>query len=388
MGLSKTIECFSLKTFNKEVAIEMEDFGSLSMDEIMIRFPILFQAILKELDNKSLRKCRKVNKDWQEFIGNERFVLFRKIQKYHSSMEEFYEQWKKVTQNASKETIRELSVAVYKFFEGPPIRYYMDEPIKKRNEEQWSPLHITAGQGHLELSRYIIDKTGDKNPKNSKGATAFQLAAQEGQLEICKVFIQNLEDKNPTGYDDWTTLHFAAVYGHLEVCRLINENIDNGATVTTLTQSSTPVDCAAMGGHLEVFKLFTQTLENKNQAANADNWTPLHQAASGGHIDLCRYILDSGADKRPIGHGAFLGYASTPLEAAASEGRLRTCKLFIDESADLIKFVKAIYSTLNRRVYICAGLLTGFVFVMFIELPFLFLLTWISENIRRSREIA
>ena len=354
----------------------MEDFGLSSISEIMNRFPVLYQAILKELDNKSLRKCRKVNKEWQNFIDNERFVLFRKIQKYHSSMEEFYEQWKKVTQNASKETLRELSLAVYKFFQGPPFRYYDNELVKKRNEEQWSPLHITVEQGNLELSTYVIDVTGDKNPKNSKGMAAFQLAAQFGKLEICKVFIQNLEDKNPTGYDDWTTLHFAAVAGHLEVCRLINENIDDGATVTTLTQWSTPVDCAAMGGHLEVFKLLTRTLENKNQVANANNWTPLHVAAARGHRDLCRYILDSGADKRPLGHGVdwSLGHAGTPLAAAAAKGQFRTCKLFIDEQADLTQFVKAIFCTRNKGIFICAIFLFCFVFLMFTEVPILLLL--------------
>ena len=95
----------------------MEDFESPYIDEIMIRFPFLFQGILNELDNKSLTKCRKVNKEWQIFIDNERFVLFRKLQKYHKNMKEFLDQWKKVTQNASKETIGELSVAVHKFFE-------------------------------------------------------------------------------------------------------------------------------------------------------------------------------------------------------------------------------------------------------------------------------
>ena len=98
----------------------MEDFKSPYIDEIMIRFPILFQGILNELDNKSLTKCRKINKEWQTFIDNERFFLFRKLQKYHSNMEEFFEQWKKVTQNASKETIKELSAAVHEFFEDKP----------------------------------------------------------------------------------------------------------------------------------------------------------------------------------------------------------------------------------------------------------------------------
>ena len=86
----------------------------------------------------------------------------------------------------------------------------------------------------------------------------------------------------------------------------MNESIEDGATVEN--DGWTPVDSAAKIGDLEVFKLLTETLENKNQAANANNWTPLHQAAFGGHLELCRYIVDSGAEKRPIGRGVHLGY--------------------------------------------------------------------------------
>ena len=358
----------------------MKDFELSSMDEIMIRFPVLFQGILKELDNKSLTKCRKIDKKWQNFIDNERFFLFRKLQKYHSNMEEFFEQWKKATQGASIETIGELSVAVLKFFED--TTYWQDTSTyfcfylstRKKKDEQWSPLHITAEQGHLELSKYIIEKTGDKNPKNRKGDTALQMSAEKGQLEVSKLIIENLEDKNPRGYEGWTALHFAANNGHLEVCRLINDSIDDGATVTCLINNFTPVDCAAVGGHLEVFKLLAETLENKNQAVNANNWTPLHSAASGGHLELCRYIVDSGADKRPIGNGYFLRYAGTPLAAAAGEGHLKTCKFFIEEWRDLIQFLKGIVFTKNIRVIIYAAVLFVILFSMFITIPFFVLL--------------
>ena len=136
----------------------MKDLESPFIDEIIIRFPILFQGILNELDNKSLAKCRKINKNCQNFIDNERFVLFRKLQKYHNNMEEFFEQWKKVTQNASKETIRDLSVTVYKFFEDTPIYCSLGSPRKQirkinKKEDQWSPLHVTE-EGNLELSKY------------------------------------------------------------------------------------------------------------------------------------------------------------------------------------------------------------------------------------------
>ena len=220
-----------------------------------------------------------------------------------------------------------------------------------------------------------------KNPKNSKGDTALQMAARRGQLEVSKLIIENLEDKNPVGYDGWTALHFAAVEGHLEVCKLINENIEDGATVVNsirIHSGQSPVDVAANEDHLEVFKLLTETLENKNQTPYAHNWTPLHRAASRGYLELCRYIIDSGADKRPIGNSNirgsnYLGY--TPLAIAAAEGHLSTCKLFIDEWADLILFSKGILFTKNWTVKIYTVLFCAILFEIFILLPFAILYT-------------
>ena len=344
----------------------MEDFESPYIDEIMIRFPILFQVILNELDNKSLTKCRKVNKEWQIFIDNERFVLFRKLQKYHENMKEFVDQWKKVTRNASKETIGELSVAVNKFFEVKPACYSFHGHKRKRKEEQWSPLHITAEQGHLELSKYVIEKTGDTNSINKEGYSAFQMAAEKGQLEVCKLIMESLEDKNPRGYQGWSALHFAAINGHLEVCKLINERVEDGVNVEN--GGWTPLHCAVE--HLDVYKMFVGTLENKNHTANGNTWTPLHQAAASGHFDVCKFIIDSGADKKPIGRGPYYsrwnGY--TPLNIAAAECHPRTCKLFIDEWADLIQVLKGFLYTKNRKVSIFVALLFLMIYFLVIYL--------------------
>ena len=344
----------------------MQDFESPYFDEIMIRFPILFQGILNELDNKSLAKCRKVNKEWQIFIDNEKFVSIRKLQKYHRNMEEFSEHWKKVTRNASKEIIGELSVAVHKFFEVELACNSFTGDKRKRKEEQWSPLHITAEQGHLELSKYVIEKTGDTNSINKKAYSAFQMAAEKGQLEVCKLIIESLEDKNPRGYQGWSALHFAAINGHLEVCKHINESIEDGVDVEN--GGCTPLHCAVE--HLDVYKMFVGTLENKNHTANGNTWTPLHQAAALGRFDVCRFIIESGADKKPIGRGPYYsrwnGY--TPLNVAAAEGHPRTCKLFIDEWADLIEVVKGMLYTKNRKVSICVVLLLLMIYFLVLYL--------------------
>ena len=84
---------------------------------------------------------------------------------------------------------------------------------------------------------------------------------------------------------------------------------------------------------------------------------------------VCRYIIDSGADKNPIGQG--LGYTGlpgyTPLSIAAAEGHPRTCKLFIDEWADLKQVLKGIMYTNNIKVVTFVSLLFAMFFVFPVE---------------------
>ena len=94
-------------------------------------------------------------------------------------------------------------------------------------------------------------------------------------------------------------------------------------------------------------------------------------------MELCRYIVDSGAETRPIGHGIHLGYTRwagyTPLNIAAAEGNLRTCKVFIDEWGDLIQVLKGIWYTKNQNVFI--GLISMFYFI-FIVIAFLLVIVF------------
>ena len=60
----------------------------LWIDTILLRFPSIAQDIFKELDNKSLIKCRKLSVPVQNFIDNEKFIWIRRMQKYRVSHSE------------------------------------------------------------------------------------------------------------------------------------------------------------------------------------------------------------------------------------------------------------------------------------------------------------
>ena len=228
------------------IGINMTNVDTPKIDIVLSRFPCIAQDIFKELDNKSLIKCRKLNVPVQNFIDNEKFIWIRRMQKYSGSMEEFYEQWKLVIRKTPVEVVKKLSKTVLKFFADNISR------IKR----QYAPLHIAASEGLLDLSIFIIRKTGDKNPTNSGGTTPLHMAALKGHTEVCRQLFEIIDKKNPVDKNGYSPLIYAA-----------------------------------WKGHLEVYQLIAQSLKDKNPTENK-SITPLHLASGNGQIEVCKFIME------------------------------------------------------------------------------------------------
>jgi ankyrin repeat protein len=95
--------------------------------------------------------------------------------------------------------------------------------------------------------------------------------------------------------DGFTALHLAAFFGKAEAARLL---LEHGARVDAYT---------------------------RNPLANQ----PLHAAAAGKHVEVCRILLAAGADVNATQHGGF-----TPLHEAAQHGDVEMSELFLSAEAD------------------------------------------------------
>jgi ankyrin repeat protein len=86
-----------------------------------------------------------------------------------------------------------------------------------------------------------------------------------------------------------------------------------------------PLMLAALKGYLEV----CQKLVARDADVNKTGWTPLHYAATGGHVDIVRLLLE---------HHAYLDAespnGSTPLMMGAMYGNAQTVKVLLDAGAD------------------------------------------------------
>jgi uncharacterized protein len=82
---------------------------------------------------------------------------------------------------------------------------------------------------------------------------------------------------------------------------------------------------AALKGHLA----WAQRLVAKGAAVNRDGWAPLHYAASGGGVDVVRWLLEQGARI-----DAPSPNRSTPLMMAARYGASESVDLLLARGAD------------------------------------------------------
>ena len=396
---------FGKKKSAEDVVIIMANFDIPTIDAILSRFPAIADDIFKELNSKSMVKCRKVSVQWQNFIDNQKFIWIRKMKKYSENMEQFYEQWKLVIRNTPTDHVKEISKLVEQFFDD-----VLEKDDISGRKSQWTPLHVTAFQGHLELSRYIIQKTGyknptgsngitplhfaaynghtevcqhivelvdDKNPTDNEGHSPLTIAAMKGHLEIYQLIAELLEDKNPSNYDGRSSLYLAAVRGHLELCKYIMDNLldKNPPAVGGIGVGMTPYHYAAADGQLEVCKLFLETLTDKNPYNTQQDYTPLHLAALFGRLEVCKLISESIEDKNPVaidgslplhcaafrGHLEILRFflqngvdrrsmsnGETPIQIAASHGHFRSCLFLMGNLQDTVSFFKGIKIWKNK----------------------------------------
>ena len=356
---------FGKRKLSGDGVINMTNFDTPTIDKILLRFPAIAEDIFKELDSKSMVKCQKVSVTWQNFINNQKFLWIRKMQKWIGNMEQFYEQWKLAIRNTSTDHVKEFSTVVEQFFDNfilGKTKMYLENNSSMR-KPQWAPLHATANQGHLELSRFIIQKTDDKNPtgfnditalhfaafnghtevcrhivelvddKNpadKDGVTPLSNAAYKGQLEIYQLIAESLEDKNPSENTGLTSLHLASKRGNIEVCTYIMDNLldKNPPCVQGIWEGLTPYDSAAFSGQVEICKLFVEILADKNPVT-IHGYTPLHQAAYNGQLEVCKLILESIEDKNAVANDG-LG----PIHCAAQRGHLEILRLFLDNEVD------------------------------------------------------
>eukprot|EP00435_Cladocopium_sp_Y103_P009427 s1091_g2.t1 len=222
-----------------------------------------------------------------------------------------------------------------------------------------APLHQAAQAGRMEILQTLLRRKAQVDQVDASGSTALFHAAEAQQLEMLQYLLSQGLHPEHCNDSEKTALHAAAQQGTLEACRaLLRAAADSEALIKSqellLGGGVTPLQLAADLGHQEVLQLLLSDLRSDGEAlrralagrqgdgrgawlvacsngqllcarqlreaAEAQGMDltkrkAMTLAALGGHLELCKWLLETGADVKERDSCQW-----TPLHAASAEG--------------------------------------------------------------------
>jgi hypothetical protein len=164
-------------------------------------------------------------------------------------------------------------------------------------------------------------------------------AARDGDVDACRTLMQCGADPNEHHKQapHMTPLHYAAVHGHAAVCSaLLANSADPNSVIIVRHVDLRRLSMAELGKFLCAFGYSKSQIgsllrwDRVHAIRSAQGCSPLQFAARKGHIEVCRVLIDGGADCN-----AGAGKQKTPLHCAASEGNAILCAVLAELGADV-----------------------------------------------------
>ena len=190
------------------------------------------------------------------------------------------------------------------------------ELVKAVNERGYTPLHIAASEGRLEIAAFLLEKGAELEAKNRTGFTPLFLAVLGKRQETVKFLLDKGADPNAQTRFQTTPLFTAAESGNVEVIRLL---LVRGAKVDHVS----PFFGGAL--HRAAYMDFPEAAKALLDAgadlkvADQRGQTPLHQAAQLGRVAVARLFVERGADVDALDRGG-----RSPLHWAVMAGTDRS----------------------------------------------------------------
>jgi cytohesin len=155
------------------------------------------------------------------------------------------------------------------------------------------------------------------------GTSKLHRAAKKGEHDTVTQLLSNSFDVNQRDRDGATALHFAAHHGHSNVAALL---LSKGADVNTKDSGGVPpLSVAILGGDAKLVKLFLDA----GADPSVSDYAGFHAAASHGHLEIVRLLLERGVDVNAQCEGG------TALHAAVCTGENNIVEALLAAGANI-----------------------------------------------------
>ncbi|XP_045473074.1 serine/threonine-protein phosphatase 6 regulatory ankyrin repeat subunit A-like isoform X2 [Harmonia axyridis] len=161
--------------------------------------------------------------------------------------------------------------------------------LNRQNSNQWTPLMIASNKGHTKMVNNLLTHSARVDVFDSDGRSALHLGAEHGYLQVCGSLLEHKAFINSKSRNGQTALHLAAKYGFIHLVRFLIK--EHNAVVDILTlKKQTPLHLAAAAGQIEVCKLLLE-LGADIDATDELGQKPIHAACSNNHSEVAKLFL-------------------------------------------------------------------------------------------------
>ena len=223
--------------------------------------------------------------------------------------------------------------------------------VNTRRKDGWTPLHVAAYFGNVEIVRLLLDHgadpeanaEGDMGEKPLHKVSYGKYRSQEDGVRVAQLLLEHGGDVNTRRKDGWTPLHVASYFGDVEIVRLL---LDHGADPEANAEGDMgekPLHKVSYGKYrsqedgVRVAQLLLEHGGDVN-TRRKDGWTPLHLASYFGDAEIVRLLLDHGADPEANAEGDM---GEKPLHKVSygkyrsQEDGVRVAQLLLEHGADV-----------------------------------------------------
>lgn len=218
----------------------------------------------------------------------------------------------------------------------------MDAKLKSDNPIQ--TIHMACYHKMESVIHYLL-RVGvdiDKLCLDS-GLTPLMVAAQAGHAGVVKILLNSGANRRIATRGKNTALHMAAQDGHSDVCKLLLDGNASDLVNLRTGLGQTAILKAAFSGHAETVTYLHS--KGADMAPTTLGWTPMHAAASNGHVAVIHALLQVGTDYQ----GKDLCYRQ-PLHLAAVRGHLEATRIFVERGVEVDEMCMDQRDTKNRNL--------------------------------------
>ncbi|KAG0072146.1 phosphate system positive regulatory protein pho81 [Linnemannia elongata] len=191
------------------------------------------------------------------------------------------------------------------------------------------PLHYVSMYGYDDCATYLLSLNASLTVTDHDGFQPLIYSVMNGHSKCVEIFLASNVEIEASREGDPIPLSLACHYGHEDIAMML---IGRGADVLASNADGLePLHITCREGHTRLAKTLTTRGARLDQEDKYMCWTPLFYAASEGHVECVKILLEAGCKVNVIDE-----HGKNPIYYAASEGHSDCVELLVEAGGKAI----------------------------------------------------